>query len=229
MVQTLPAIYWAARTSRTGKVAILAQPLSTWQRDSLRLLGLSDIPVVELHPTAQYRLRNAQFSDFVAGAMTYQVSRAIGATFRHMAARAAIGAPTGQAIYVARTDSPYRVLLNEAELIALLEKEGVRIVVPGEHTLTTQIQLFRAARLVIGLHGAGMSNIGFCEPGTVLFEILPRHFPNACFDLLAQSMGLHYHAAVFGGPADGNPLEQCWSVNMDLMRDYLSSVLGYRG
>lgn len=224
MVQTLPGIDWAARTSRSREFALLAHPLATWQRDSLRLLGLADVPAVAQQPAVQYRLRRAQFSDFVAGALTYQVSRAIGTTFRRMAARVPATGQAAPAIYVARTDSPYRVLLNEAELISALKQEGIRIIVPGEHTLAEQIQLFRAARLVIGPHGAGMSNIGFCEPGTVIYEILPRHFPNACFDFLAQSAGLQYYAAVFGAKLTGNPLEQSWSVLLGPLLDHLSVV-----
>lgn len=229
MVQTLPGIDWAARTSRSGQIAIFARPLSTWQRDSLALLGLSGVPVIAQEAARQYRLHRAQFNDFVAGVMTYQVSRAIGATFRRMAAQVPASGQTAPAVYVARTDSPYRALLNEAEVIAALEREGIHIVVPSEHSLAEQIQIFRAARLVIGPHGAGMSNIGFCQPGTVVYEILPRHFPNACFDFLAQSAGLRYYAAVFGGPLTGNPLEQSWSVSLGPFLDHLAVVRGATG
>ena len=45
-------------------------------------------------------------------------------------------------------------------------------------SLPDTISLFGSARLVIGLHGAGMANMVYCPPGTHVLEIAlptPRH------------------------------------------------------
>ena len=96
-----------------------------------------------------------------------------------------------------------RVAENEAELIDLLERQGVRIVVPGTLSVAEQIAAFRAARLVIGPHGAGMSNIVFCQSGSFVYEMLPRDYPNAAFNRLAQAAGVNYWADLFEGVGGG--------------------------
>jgi len=48
-----------------------------------------------------------------------------------------------------------------------------------------QAALFRQASIVIGLHGAGLTNTGFCQPSTSVVEILPiaTHFLSPYYSL----------------------------------------------
>jgi capsular polysaccharide biosynthesis protein len=74
----------------------------------------------------------------------------------------------------------------------LVRDFGVEPVVLSVLTLDEQITLMRNARVVIGPHGAGLANVAFCSPGTVLYELLPDHYINPCVNQLAQLRGLHY-------------------------------------
>ena len=53
------------------------------------------------------------------------------------------------------------------------EFSGLRLVVfhGGEVTIAQSIELFRQARVVVGVHGAGLANILFCAPGATLIEV----------------------------------------------------------
>ena len=124
---------------------------------------------------------------------------------------------------VARTNSRNRVMENEAELIALLERQGVRIVVPGALPFEQQIATFRAARLVIGPHGPGLSNIVFCLPGACVYEILPRHYSSVIYNRLAQSAELHYWADLFEG-GEGVVRERAWRVDLDVVAARLDAI-----
>lgn len=47
-----------------------------------------------------------------------------------------------------------------------------------QHDLRSTIEMFRRAKIVIGVHGAGLANILYCAPGTAVLEIAlstPRH------------------------------------------------------
>ena len=55
------------------------------------------------------------------------------------------------------------------------------------------------ARLFVGAHGAGLSNMMFMMPNTTTLEIRPDHFNNPCYRSLALVCDLHYHLSVGEG------------------------------
>jgi hypothetical protein len=56
---------------------------------------------------------------------------------------------------------------------------------PLEHT----IRLFQGAKLIIGAHGAGLSNMIFAPRGTPIIELSPANMFNACFWHLSWILG----------------------------------------
>ena len=152
------------------------------------------------------------------------VVRAAMATFRRLSQPVPWMRGAAEEIYVARTDAPERVAENEAELIALLERQGVRIVVPGALSVAEQIAAFRAARLVIGAHGGGMSNIVFCQSGSFVYEMLPRDYPNVGFNRLAQAAGVNYWADLFEGVGEGNPYQRGWRIDLEIVAARLDAI-----
>ena len=56
--------------------------------------------------------------------------------------------------------------------------------------LAHQVALFRGARAVIGVHGAGLSNILFCKAGTLVFELGRVDHP--CYVNLASKLNLRH-------------------------------------
>ena len=107
----------------------------------------------------------------------------------------------------------------------MLEREGVRIIVPGTLPVARQIAIFRRAQLVIGPHGAGLSNIMGCEPGTHLYEFVPSHYPNICFNRLAQTCGVNYWGDVFPAEAGAaGPHERNWHVDLDVVARRLAVI-----
>lgn len=55
-----------------------------------------------------------------------------------------------------------------------------------------QVRQFARAKVVIGNHGAALSNLMFCPTGAQVLEIQPVTFP--CFSNLAKRLGLKYRA-----------------------------------
>ena len=77
---------------------------------------------------------------------------------------------TGRRIYVTRRDASARRLLNEEEAVVMLERHGFEAVTLTGMPVREQIKLFASASHVIGSHGAGLGNVVFCAPGSVLCE-----------------------------------------------------------
>jgi len=77
-------------------------------------------------------------------------------------------------IYVARLDcDPSRSrIANEIEVARAMQELGADILVPGEATFAEQVRLFSEAKVVVGPHGAGLTNIAFCPTGAHVLEIV---------------------------------------------------------
>eukprot|EP01047_Picozoa_sp_COSAG01_P012956 COSAG01_NODE_596_length_15055_cov_17.624967_14_plen_595_part_00 len=53
--------------------------------------------------------------------------------------------------------------------------------------------IFRGAKAVLGVHGGALSNVVYCQPGTVVIEVLPKLNPRLFFAAVAYSRNLtHY-------------------------------------
>jgi capsular polysaccharide biosynthesis protein len=92
---------------------------------------------------------------------------------------------------------------NEAALVDFLAEAGFVNVFLEELDVGEQIRLFRGAEIIVGAHGAGLTNILFCRPGTKLLELFPTGGLHASsFIRMASLLGLEY--AFFCGAAVRN-------------------------
>ena len=92
----------------------------------------------------------------------------------------------------------YRSVTNDAELLgdltaALPDAELTFHRSDARLSMREVAQLYYDADLVIGPHGAGLSNLLFSRPATVVIEFLPtREHPNTCFNFLAGVLSLEH-------------------------------------
>jgi hypothetical protein len=58
------------------------------------------------------------------------------------------------------------------------------------------LRMFYRARIVIGIHGAGLANMIYSRPGTQVIEMLcqPPDYVNLCYANTALILGHRYHA-----------------------------------
>ena len=58
------------------------------------------------------------------------------------------------------------------------------------------VTLFQRAVLIVGPHGAGLSNMVFSQPQTYIVEILCRGAVNLCYADIAYKVGMHYRGII---------------------------------
>lgn len=153
------------------------------------------------------------------------------AVFARMASEACPEPPPDGWIYVSRADSSARPMRNEPALQDALAAFGIETVLPGALSVEDQIRKFRGARLVIGAHGAGLGNIVFCRPGTVMYELMPAHwvdsFVGPSIGLFAQTAGMHYWVDLH--PAQGSWAQYGhkvpWTADMDVTLNRLVQII----
>ena len=99
-------------------------------------------------------------------------------------------------IYVSRVGS-IRQLRNEEALEEFLANQGFDVLRSSDLSdVLKNAQIFNRAELVIGPHGAGLANLAFCRPGTVVLEIASKNFWLPLYSALAKSAKLS-HFLVF--------------------------------
>jgi hypothetical protein len=114
--------------------------------------------------------------------------------------RALFGSPPsdrkGRRLFVSREDASCRRLANEDEFFAFLETRGFeRIVLKGK-SIRAQADLFGAAEVVVGVHGAGLANLVFGSPSARVIELFSPDYLNFCYGELAVLQEMHYVHAV---------------------------------
>ena len=105
----------------------------------------------------------------------------------------------GKRIYVRRENANYRKILNEADLIESLRKNGFDIINPHHFEIINQMKIFSNAEVIISPYGSNLSNIIFCKKGTKIVEISPN-FRNSYevnisnrYNNIANYLGLDFH------------------------------------
>lgn len=96
-------------------------------------------------------------------------------------------------IYITRKNACYRKIINENELIPILDEYNFQIVDLDRLTVIEQIKVFRSAKVVVGIHGAGLVNMFFAGKTCRILEIYPKNYYDPSFRLQAKTLGLDYH------------------------------------
>ena len=123
-----------------------------------------------------------------------------GATARSVAflrdrclARGGAGARSaGRRLFLARNGT--RRVANMDAIAPVLRRHGIEVVSCDGRSFDDQVSLFSSARLVIGVHGAGLTNAIFMPEGSSLVEVVPPWYPVACYLVMASEAGLRYRA-----------------------------------
>jgi hypothetical protein len=225
LVQAIPAIDWAVRSRPHDGITLALPGMNAFRTASIELLGHAEVPKLHLVPHHHFYFPRVSHAEFLTEIMPFGISYAARSTFERL--RSAVDrsiAPKAQAVYVARTDATRRVAINEQELVHALTAEGVYAIVPGSLPFAEQIALFKQADVVIGPHGAGLTNTVFCKPGAIVYELFPEHFINPCFCRLVQGAGLHYWADVFSSCDGCSPQERNWVIDIGVVLDRLRQI-----
>lgn len=108
-------------------------------------------------------------------------------------------------IYISRKNSSSRKLLNEDQIIDFLLKQDFEIIFLENMDFIAQVKLFSESEIVIAPHGAGLTNLVWCNSGTKVIEIQSPLYVGLCYWLVSNSVDLDYHYVVGNGFDSNNP------------------------
>ncbi|CAN7438565.1 glycosyltransferase family 61 protein [Pseudoduganella sp. LjRoot289] len=141
------------------------------------------------------------------------------------------GATRGRRIYIDREKAPFRKVINNAEVKAVLAAQGFEFFALEDLNLAQKQELFASADIVAGPAGAGFANLVFCHPGTQVLIIYQQGFESNCFWSLCNNNQLgHYHLMTtpstrYYPSAQAKTINQNFLVDVELLQktlDYMA-------
>ncbi|WP_218081023.1 glycosyltransferase family 61 protein [Anthocerotibacter panamensis] len=132
-------------------------------------------------------------------------------------------------LFISRDKSSRRIV-NEVELFNKLQTFGFEKFFLEDFTVQEQAALFQSAEMVVSFHGAGLTNIIFCDPGTVVLEIMSPDYIHAYFWILCEELKLRYFCYcdedAYQG-VKGFSFQKSVQLNLNVVKcfEYIQSVL----
>jgi capsular polysaccharide biosynthesis protein len=167
--------------------------LASYQQDTLRWLGLEN----RIRPTDEKHLMVEHYYFCSATAMTGCYNpNAVQFLRRSFLGHADPDYNPPRRFYLRRVGEA-RPILNELEILEYFQQRGWAIVDTAQLSMARQIRLFSQAEMICAPHGAGLTNLLWCQPGCRVLELCARTFLNGVYEGLAECVGANYRYLVF--------------------------------
>ncbi|MBB3188788.1 glycosyltransferase family 61 protein [Halomonas cerina] len=108
----------------------------------------------------------------------------------------------GRLVFVSRADASRRRLVNEDRLRERLRQEGFEVHALTGLSIKEQQHLFSSASIICAPHGASLTNLVWCCPGTVVIDFLSERHLVPCFKELAEQNQVIYYPYVCRAAAE---------------------------
>lgn len=128
-------------------------------------------------------------------------------------------------IYIQRSGK--RKVKNENDIFPILKKYNFQIIEDNPKTIFEQFKIFQSAKIVLGPHGAGFSNILFCQKNTKIVEFFPKNYYPPHYFYLSGALGLVYYGFIENGDSFETHYSNVGvdlSINPNLLEDFLKSI-----
>ncbi|KLT66624.1 DUF563 domain-containing protein [Pedobacter sp. BMA] len=168
--------------------------------DTLALLGFEDIRYIKLNEIIfsgkivipSYTAPTGYFNPEIIRSLSKKLREKIKDSLHY------------QKIYVSREKANKRKVQNENELFTCLEANGFKIICFEDHSFLEQLEIMYHCKYLIGIHGAGLTNMLFMhEKGKVLELRIEKETDLNCYFIMASALN-HSYYYLSCKPADDN-------------------------
>lgn len=128
-----------------------------------------------------------------------------------------------QRIYLSRARAGWRRAINEKEVVGLLSRRGFLSTRLEDHTLYDQAACMSQVSMLVGVHGAGLTNMLFMPTGSTVVELLPAGADSALYCVLAGILG-HRYICVECSRSAGEGINADVEVPLETLEQVLASL-----
>lgn len=102
-------------------------------------------------------------------------------------------------IFISRRSDTGRCIENEDELWSILSQQGYERVYLEDYSVYEQAILFNSSKEIVSPHGAGLTNLVFCQPNTKLIELFNPSYFLALYWNMCNILDLDYYYIIGDG------------------------------
>lgn len=189
ITEVLPRLELARRAGWADADYYVVDCYKPFQRQTLQSLGIPREKVIEPHngllieadelivPSLATALARSRTGEMLREAFGVPSPPQVGGTRR---------------IFVSRKNARTRRIANESQIEEVLTPLGFEFHCLEQYTLAKQIQLFGEAEMIVGGHGAGLTNMLYAQAGTRVIELAPSNYIRKCYAMLSEELGHPY-------------------------------------
>ncbi|MBT2558541.1 glycosyltransferase family 61 protein [Hymenobacter sp. ISL-91] len=138
----------------------------------------------------------------------------------------AVSTSSNRRIFISRKSARGRNITNIAEVKRVLNNFNFEIVECDDMTVQQQADLFSNSLYVIGIHGAGLTNIVYRRGKEMsLLEIFSKDFFNPPYFWMCQQYGYSYHSMVAGGSDTPDDPNGNFSISIDELERRIAHMI----
>lgn len=197
LVDSLPRFKPFLGQFQTKKLILPEQLYSqAFIQQSLHLLGVENIAVLKKGELA--KLNQVEFAELTPGDFTvnHDLKFMVDLLKKKCVDNPELE-PT-RILFLSRQNVGYRKIDNYEDVENLMAKYHIEVVSPENMNLQEQIRLFAETKILVSVHGAGLTNAIFMSEGSVLLELHPAienesDIFNYIYWNLAEHFGLRYY------------------------------------
>jgi hypothetical protein len=119
--------------------------------------------------------------------------------------------------------SDARDISNKEELIFFLKNQNFLIIDPSKYSFKDEIKLFNSAKIVVGIYGAALTNVIFCQKKTHIIE-LKNNKTDALYKNITNKSSLYYHSLI-SAKINSNSSRRAFDGSIHVDMSKLSKIL----
>ncbi len=230
MIDGLARLFLALRHHDLASIDHVLVPKLKYgfQRESLLELGIPGHKIVEIDVLQCVRCERLLVTTAPRGYSSSNTPGWLIDGFRESLLPVKSTIATGKRIYISRRDAGSRKFVNEEEIIACLEKFGFEAVEMSSYDFNGKVALFAQAEMIVGLTGAGLTNLMLCRSDASVLELFPASYVTYFYTSIACYLGMDYQYLVFDNDSMLSSMNKYYgnlSLDTSVLTEKISSML----
>jgi capsular polysaccharide biosynthesis protein len=214
---TLPALPESTRF-------ITSDPLPDFKLKSLAALGIPENRLVPVKGFYQIRCERLWYAT-PANDMIWNPLVLARIKDRLLQAYACDGDPSLERLFISRSGARWKRLANEDELLPLIASHGFTVLDLEKTSFPEQVKCFARAKVILGAHGAGFTNLLFSTRARLL-ELQDNLFaPRLWYWKWATMLGHDYYTMTGPMTESKDWLNTSFTIHPDSLKEFFDGCL----